>query len=180
MNLADAEKIANAFADTLRPSCERIEIAGSIRRRRPTVNDVDIVCIPRYTLLAGALFDRGDNTTSELDRVLHQLESDGRIQLINDGPKLKRGTFPRKEDFPFDIYIADASTWAMIYLVRTGPAAHNQMLCQLAIELGGRFHADGAGITDKTGKLTPADSEAKVFELLGLPYQEPEQREGTP
>lgn len=45
--LATADKLAAKIVAGLEPLCLKIEVAGSIRRRRATVNDVDIVCIPK-------------------------------------------------------------------------------------------------------------------------------------
>jgi len=44
--LERAQKTAEAIMDTLRPYCKKIEVAGSIRRQRPWVHDIDIVLIP--------------------------------------------------------------------------------------------------------------------------------------
>src|SRR5438876_12139133 len=44
--LAQAERLAAKIVTELNTFCERIEIAGSIRRRRPVVNDIDIVALP--------------------------------------------------------------------------------------------------------------------------------------
>ena len=49
MPLAQAQGYAEKVLEWLGPFCERIEVAGSIRRRRPEVNDVDIVVIPKVT-----------------------------------------------------------------------------------------------------------------------------------
>lgn len=38
---ADALGVATRIVDTLRPWCERIEIAGSRRRQKPMVKDMD-------------------------------------------------------------------------------------------------------------------------------------------
>lgn len=51
MHLHEATRAANALCDWLRPHCDpklgnRITVAGSIRRQRPHVNDIDLVCIP--------------------------------------------------------------------------------------------------------------------------------------
>ncbi len=46
MELEKAQIIADQVKNKLAPFCERIEIAGSIRRRRPFVHDIDIVAIP--------------------------------------------------------------------------------------------------------------------------------------
>ena len=44
--LETAAKIAEDLASLLRPVCERVEIAGSIRRGCPTIGDIEIVVIP--------------------------------------------------------------------------------------------------------------------------------------
>ena len=38
--------IAQHIVDSLSPFCERIELAGSLRRKRPMVGDIEIVAIP--------------------------------------------------------------------------------------------------------------------------------------
>ena len=44
--LAEALEVANHIQSALAPHCARVEIAGSIRRRRPSIGDVEIVCLP--------------------------------------------------------------------------------------------------------------------------------------
>ncbi|GAJ14573.1 unnamed protein product, partial [marine sediment metagenome] len=46
MKLEQAQKIAEEVVKRLSPYCQRIQIAGSIRRQKPQVRDVDIVLIP--------------------------------------------------------------------------------------------------------------------------------------
>jgi DNA polymerase/3'-5' exonuclease PolX len=46
MELKRAQEIASQVITKLAPYCERIEVAGSIRRRRPFVHDIDVVVIP--------------------------------------------------------------------------------------------------------------------------------------
>lgn len=47
MILSEALKIAEAVLKELGPHCERIAIAGSVRRRKPEVKDIEIVAIPK-------------------------------------------------------------------------------------------------------------------------------------
>ena len=47
MNLQQAQQIAERIKSELAPHCDRIEIAGSIRRKKPEVKDIEIVCIPK-------------------------------------------------------------------------------------------------------------------------------------
>lgn len=48
MELSNARVIANELVQTLAPFCDRIEIAGSLRRQKPQVHDIDIVALPNY------------------------------------------------------------------------------------------------------------------------------------
>lgn len=47
MNLDYAKQIAEALIEELRPYCERISIAGSIRRGKQEVKDIEIVAVPK-------------------------------------------------------------------------------------------------------------------------------------
>ena len=47
MELQKAYKIAQQLVHVLKPHCARIEIAGSIRRMKAQVGDIEIVCIPK-------------------------------------------------------------------------------------------------------------------------------------
>ena len=47
MKLETAKEIANDFLKLIRPFCLRAEIAGSIRREKPEVKDVEICAVPR-------------------------------------------------------------------------------------------------------------------------------------
>ena len=44
--LADAERIAAAIVADLAPFCARIQVAGSVRRRKEAVGDIELVAIP--------------------------------------------------------------------------------------------------------------------------------------
>ncbi|GAI89691.1 unnamed protein product, partial [marine sediment metagenome] len=45
--LERAQKVADAVMERLIPYCQRIDIAGSIRKGKPWVNDVDLVLVPK-------------------------------------------------------------------------------------------------------------------------------------
>ncbi len=46
IRLADANPIAQRLHELLRPACERVAIAGSIRRAKPLVADIELVAMP--------------------------------------------------------------------------------------------------------------------------------------
>ena len=47
MKLKDAEKLAEQIMEQIRPFCDRLVVAGSIRRKKSEVRDVDFVLIPQ-------------------------------------------------------------------------------------------------------------------------------------
>ena len=163
MELADAQRVAKDLVRELALFCDRIEVAGSIRRRRPFVNDIDLVLIPKNQGL--------------LDTKLRELG------CRFGGPKLRRLVYPhpRTERSPqgaqVDIYIATPETWAVLLLIRTGSTRHNVRLCTRARALGLQLKADGQGLVDDLGNRVAGDTEASIFDVLGLPYREPWERE---
>lgn len=175
MKLEYAQMIARQVQEKLAPFCEKIEIAGSIRRRRPWVNDIDIVAIP-----------------SNQGQFVYQLQQLGSFKV--SGGKLIRVTHRYNASEPLvelDIYIATPETWATLLLIRTGSREHNIYLCKRAISMDLRLHADGSGLFRLGGMVATkdaadgdreeiriaGDTEESIFEALGLKYKRPEERE---
>lgn len=155
-----ASGVAARFTSIIRPYCDAVAVAGSIRRKRPHVKDIDLVVIPSSLFgLAMTLLKRGEILTKK---------------RIDNGTKIIKARF---EAVPIDIYIADKETWPMLLLVRTGSASHNQRLAMLAKSKGLKFKADGQGILDGEGRRISGDTEQSIFAALGLEYVPPEERE---
>lgn len=167
MNRADAVLIAEDLVSELVPLCEKIEIAGSIRRNKAWVNDIDLVLIPKPY--------HNRNIRQRL-YILH-----GRAAK-KDGPKYimlehfrMRG---HGQPINVDLYLADTTTWATLLLIRTGSKQHNIKLCQRAREIGLKLNADGHGLTLISKDVNmPVHTEQQIFERLGLPFREPWERE---
>lgn len=163
MNRADAVILAEDVVSELTPLCEKIEIAGSIRRERPLVNDIDIVCIPKFL---------------QLDAIKERLEllaKPARATVTGGDRYLKLSSF---KGIQVDVYIADAQTWATLLLVRTGSKQHNIKLAQRAREVGYKLNADGHGLTWISKDVNvPVHTEEQIFKELGLAYKEPRERE---
>lgn len=177
-----ARRVATAIVDYLRPACERIEIAGSLRRQRKSVHDIDLVVISRQKRVAAQ--QRGffaDNDTIEkpaIELKLVELLEAGKIHDLTVGNKIIRCT-ATKTGIPIDIYLAKESTWATILLVRTGSKEHNVMLAQEARRRGMILKADGTGLISATTKkpVGAFREEAHLFRFLGMPYINPANRE---
>ena len=159
MKASDAQDIAERIVTALAPACERIEIAGSLRRRRPDVHDIDLVLIPRdrIKLLLGIMELYG-RKPEKLGEHYLMLKSFNGMQV--------------------DLYLAKPETWATLLLIRTGSKRHNIMLCQRARSRGLQLHADGRGLEElREPFMIQIDSEADIFQSLGLSYREPWERE---
>lgn len=154
MELSQATRIANEVKQILAPHCSRIEIAGSIRRRKPFVHDIDIVAIPA---------NQGAFITA--------LSSLGKIKV--GGQKLIRCDY---NGVSLDVYIASPETWATLLLIRTGSKESNIRLCSLALRKGMKLHADGSGLFNSDALRIAGDTEQSIFEALGIPYLKPEAR----
>ena len=61
-SLESATQTANRVVELLAPHCERIHIAGSIRRKKETVKDIEVVCQPIKVFVKDKtdLFGAGD------------------------------------------------------------------------------------------------------------------------
>ena len=157
---------ARALLVLIGPACERAEIAGSLRRHRPVVHDIDVVCIPKYNEVQVDLFG-GTEKISQVDMVLKD--------LVTGGDKIKKGTI---DGIPFDLYIASPETWATLLLIRTGSKQHNLLLATRAQRLGYTLRADGTGVVDLvTERRIAWESEKDIFTALRLEYLPPEKRE---
>ena len=161
MQLNLAQQLAAEVVERLAPFCTRIEVAGSIRRRKPECRDIDIVLITRDPW--------------GLNQELRQL---GMISAA--GAKLQRLTY---KDVQVDIYFATPAIWATLLLIRTGSVGNNIRLCSLAKSKGLKLHADGSGLfrmevqgCDGKEVRIAGDTEESIYRTLGVPFQKPEER----
>ncbi len=154
MELEKAKVIANTVVKALAPYCDRVEVVGSIRRRKPVVRDIDLVLIAR---------DRWN-----LDLALMRM---GNYKM--SGMKIAR---VEMDSIPLDIYFASPETFATLLLIRTGSAQNNIRLATLAKKQGWRLAASGGGLFNEKGERIAGDSEESIYRALGLPWQEPWER----
>ena len=180
-----ARGIADELRDLLAPACERIEIAGSIRRRKPEVRDIEIVAIPRFEQVTTGLFE---DVAHQVDMLHAQIAGlIGVDQLGSRRVEVHRryGSVETQErmgerykalvyrDLPVDLFTATAETWGCIFALRTGPGDWNTKLvtdCQ-------RFfrRVDGARVL-YLGKPVPTPTEEEFFAALGQPWVDPWER----
>jgi DNA polymerase/3'-5' exonuclease PolX len=189
--------VAARVVEALRPFAERIEVAGSIRRKREMVHDIDIVMLPKRTPSGQkGLFDDApagspETSTQEIERTLELKVTPAlkklayRNEMEADGPKIKKCLMLKGKDatgkpelIKIDLYITYlVEWWPTLLLIRTGSAQHNEMLATVAKARGWTLHASGEGLFDRNHQLLANESEEAIFKALDRAYKPPEERE---
>ena len=183
---AVARQVAEEIIYALTPCCARIEIAGSLRRKKPDVGDIEILHIPRFDDIPapGNLFCQPINLA---DKIILDLEANGILERrLNSrgreafGPlnKLMRHV---ASGIPVDLFATTEECWYNALVCRTGPADLNKQIAAAAIAKGWHWNVYGPGFSRPAGNTRETEahlviSERDVFEFVGLPYLEPEQR----
>jgi DNA polymerase (family 10) len=178
MKREDVLPLAEKVCVALQPLCERVCIAGSIRRLKPDVNDVDIVAMPKYMDLPGALGGTAHFSESQVWKDLFPMAL-LKLKLFRHelGQELMRFCFVEPE-LQVDVYRARPETWGVILLVRTGSKEHNVKLCSLARSKGLKLSASEGVVTQEGfGQVVASKTEEEIFAALGLSYVEPKDRE---
>lgn len=168
MNLNQATEIAEKIRTELAPFCDRIEIAGSIRRRKPEVGDIEIVAIPKCVMLPGDLFTGVAHNHLKF------------CELVNRWPAVKgksTGKYTQRilpEGIKLDLFMADPENWGLIFPIRTGSAAfsHKVLACNW-VRAG--FHSMGGRLVKDFHKI-PVREERDLFDLIGVAWKEPWER----
>lgn len=175
MRLEIAQSYARHITEWLAPHCERLEIAGSIRRERPECGDVDLVCIPKLTQerdILGEIVHRRNHVHHHL--VQHAAA--GRCKIASGGDREGRLMIVQLQKCQLDVYFATPETFATILLCRTGSKEHNILIAQRALDLGGHWKPNEQ--LTIAGRAIASSFEQQIYDALKLPWIEPRDREG--
>ena len=179
-----AELKANNLLVHLLPWCTKIEIAGSIRRGREMVKDIEIVCVPKTTHLRPDLF--GSPVITRIPDFSKAVMLCGR--RIKGDPKDGRYVkmcISQSEEIYADIFITNERDFYRQFAIRTGPAEYSHKVIARAWVAKGWTGASELRMTKELnnpphdGKYTlpPAwASEREFFEWLGIEYVAPKDR----
>lgn len=170
MILEEVKQIAEKYLNLLKPHCWRIEIAGSIRREKPEVKDIEIVAIPRD--LIGF-----SNEVNKLEKVKGEPMGKYTQRILSEGIKL-------------DLFMANERNWGLIFAIRTGSAEFSHKVLARGWVRAGYKSVNGMlrqncflqELADKNktqvfGQIIDVREEKDLFNLIGVPYIEPNQRD---
>jgi DNA polymerase/3'-5' exonuclease PolX len=190
MNYPTAKKFADRIVELFTPQCDIVHIAGSIRREKKEVKDIEIVCIPKREfiqtdLLGGGHWKRVTGFTDALlqiqDRVVKGNPEGRLMQIVLKGGAVLDLFMPQKDDFYRQ------------FAIRTGSAEYSSFVIAHNWKLKGWCGThDGLRLREqclqqKSGNwvaivpeptLPPVwQSEQEFFEWLGVEYVHPSKRE---
>lgn len=159
--LADVQPLAASIAAYLRqlPGVTAAEVAGSIRRRKETVKDIDVV-------VAATAPEGLSGAVSGMPGV---------EQVLGQGPT--KTSVKLTTGMNLDVRVVEPAAFAAALHHFTGSKEHHVRLRGLAKDLGLKINEYGFEKTDGA-KLAPTD-EHEFYRTLGLDYIEPELREDT-
>lgn len=180
--LDEAQAVAEQVVKYLSDTCGSIIIAGSIRRQKPMVGDVEILYIPKYDErpVPGDMFawQRVNLADERIDALIDDGILAKRLNAIGSEMYGTKNKLCRhvESGIPVDLFSATPETWWNQLVCRTGPADLNRRICELAQAKRAMWHPYSNGFTTRHGDEIVVRSEEDVFRYIGLPYLDPQDR----
>lgn len=166
--LGEVDAVLQPLLERLRavPGLRRLEVAGSYRRRRETVGDIDVVAVADDpAALSDAL-----TSYDEVSAVLGKGETKTSVELSSG--------------LQVDLRVVDEDKFGGALLYFTGSKEHNVELRQRALERGwhlndyGLFEGGEPGRERRGGRLLASRTEEEIYAKLGMAWVPPELRQG--
>jgi DNA polymerase (family X) len=170
--LGTALPAALAILDALRALPQVIdgEVAGSIRRARPTIGDVDLLVAVSDMSDAPAIMDTFVGLEN-VSRILGHGDTKSSVELHN-GLQVDLRVLPRER-------------WGTALQYFTGSQMHNIKIREIALAKGYSLNEHALRPVDQQGNMLDETThvlcatEAEVYEMIGLQWMPPEMREDT-
>src|SRR3989338_6378792 len=147
-----------AYIEKLGKKIEQVTAAGSLRRGRETIGDLDLLLI-----------------STEVEAV-----SDHILAYPDVAEKIARGenkvSLRLENGMQVDVRILEKKSYRAALMYFTGSKAHNIVLRGLAKDKGWKL-SEYALVTTKGGRWVAGRTEEEIYAKLGLAYIEPELRE---
>lgn len=145
---------------------EKVVVAGSVRRRKETIGDVDILAIAKNPKFVINYF----------------VSMPGVVRVYARGNT--KGAVKFKNGLDVDLRVVQKRSYGAALSYFTGSKSHNIALREIAVKKGyklneyGLFSAKGGSASGGKGwKQIAGETEEGIYKALGLDYIEPEMRE---
>lgn len=179
-----AISVAKEIVAALQPVCmtDRLIVAGSLRRRKDEVGDVEIVYVPIIDQRkgpSGDFFAPEAYTPHNLADEAIALLVEGRVleprknalghTMMGDANKLLRHV---STGVPVDLFAIAAPSWWNYVVCRTGGSETNIKIAAEAKRKGWHWSPYSPGFK-RAGQIRAMHREEDVFRFVGLEYKEP-------
>lgn len=173
MKLNEATEIARQLLGYFGPYCDQAQIAGSIRRNKDEVKDIELVLRPKITPIRN-MFGDVIGQQSDLEDYLSRLIAEGFIfydqRVKRNGPRYKRLVLPQHAETAIELFIADEHNWGNTLAIRTGNAEFSKALVTKRLH-GGLMPTDlrqEGGYLWRGNVMLSAPTEEAYFGYLGI------------
>ena len=151
-----AEEIVGSLSQLKETS--KISFAGSLRRKKETIGDIDILV-----------------TSQEPEKIMKTFTSLPQVrEILAEGPT--KSSVITKDDIHIDVRVVEPISFGAALQYFTGSKAHNIKLRELAVKKGLKINEYGV-FDVKTDRRVAGESEEEIYQILNLPFIPPELRE---
>jgi DNA polymerase (family 10) len=142
------------------PIVRQVEIAGSARRSKETVGDLDVL-----------ISSNNPEAVTE-----HFISMPPINRILGKGPT--KSTVVLENMLQVDLRVISPDSFGAALQYFTGSKEHNVKLRTIGVKAGFKLNEYGIYRRDN-GELVAAEDEAKIYEVLGMQWIPPELRENT-
>lgn len=174
--------LAQEAFEHLRPTVVELQVVGSVRRRRTTVGDVELLARPHSSsdLLGAPATIHLQEVRAKLEGLGTWVKGGSRMMQITDLLGRPGTTLELFLVHPSGCKCADCpngpAAWGSMLAIRTGPADLGRY-CVTAMRARGFRHDHGFATRESTGEVVPTETEEDFFDLAGLKCLPPQLRD---
>lgn len=185
--LEEAKRVADLIVGEIDQYCEKIDIAGSIRRQEPFVGDIEIVCQPKLIESEDLFGDVTTDAVISLANISRDLGSLG-LWRWKGKSRYQQWIIPysvsgwQNQEINLDLFfVHPPADWGVIFLIRTGPHQFSKKMVSARTQGGylpkGHRIEGGRIINGYTQeKVAEINTEHDYFKFCGMKWISPEKR----
>ena len=143
------------------PGVQKVETAGSLRRRKETVGDIDLLVTAKK---------------ADWPKILQAFVELPEVEKVLVRGETKSSVVVEKYHRQVDVRMIEADAWGAALMYFTGSKAHSVRLRQIALDHQLKLNEYGV-FTLKEEKKIAGKTEEEVYKALGLAWMPPEMRE---
>ena len=161
--LDEADGLADAIISRLKKNraVKQISAAGSLRRKKETIGDIDILCAA----------EKGNE-----EKIIDEFTRLPEVSKVSAKGTAKSSIITRS-GIQADLRVVDSSQYGAAMQYFTGSKEHNVLLREYAVRKGYSINEYGIFKSDNKNKAVGGEKEEDIYKVLKLQYIPPELRE---